>query len=191
MTLDRLERSLINRFHQQCPGSHELGEYYMALLPRTTMQAIGAHLERCSVCQAELQELTQFLTEDQRSPLGQMIDVIVQWGRGLTTGHQGAALPGIRGDAGGGQTFEAGDLWLTVKVREREDGLRDLLGLVTSADGSQLPAGVAWVHQDGRYCAGATLDAKGNLVITGLPPGEYDLSVEYAEIRVCVRGVTL
>ncbi|MDB4895852.1 MAG: hypothetical protein JWN15_2114, partial [Firmicutes bacterium] len=48
MTLDRLERSLINRFRQACPGSHELGEYYMALLPRTMMQAISAHLERCS-----------------------------------------------------------------------------------------------------------------------------------------------
>jgi hypothetical protein len=192
--LDLVERKLQASLQSRCPTPHEIGEYQMALLATDQMTMVGAHVNTCPHCQAELKQLTAFLADESPS-LGDQLEsireVVVEWGRSILSPQPGMALAGIRGGQGRAQTFTAAHLWLAVTVQEAENGRKNLLALVTREDGYPLEHGTAWLSQENRLFSGGRIDNAGNLVIADLEPGDYDLGIQCDGTRVWVRGVSV
>jgi hypothetical protein len=165
----------------------------MNLLPPDQAADIHDHVLHCAVCRDEVQQLEAFLAADDEpesvSLWDEVKEIVLQWVQPIATPQ--LALAGIRGVMPRAQTFTAEHLWLAVTVQERQDGKKDLLALVTRADGYPLEHGTAWLSQENRLSMGGRVDVRGNLVIENLSPGQYDLGIQCDGVRVWVRGVSV
>jgi hypothetical protein len=168
----------------------------MQLLAPEEAAGVAAHVDECPACQAELRTLTGFLglpeeaVEEGPSPLAALKEVVLQWTAPLVR-PSGLALAGVRGAVPRAQTFAAAHLWLAVTVEEAENGRKKLLALITREDGYPLEHGTAWLSQANRLFTGGRVDARGNLVISDLEPGVYDLGIQCDGTRVWVQGVSV
>ncbi len=188
--LGRFENRLKSLLKRHCPPPHRLGEFQMGLLTEEEAAPIAAHVELCPQCQDELVGLKRFLDDadglDQESELQ---EVIVEWERPLVGSHPGLSSTGLRGSVTRARTFNAAHLWLAVTVQEGDDGRKHLLALVTRESGEQLEHGTAWLCRENQLIMGGRVDARGNVEIRDIEPGEYDLGIQCDGTRVWIRGV--
>jgi hypothetical protein len=194
---ERTEHRLKALLGAQCPSPLRLGEWSMNLLSPAETSAVRVHVQECPACQAELHTLEEFSAapdgeaEAEEAPglVARTREIVLQW---LSPVQQpGVALAGVRGSASRAQTFTAAHLWLAVTVQDGDNGRRNLLALVTREDGYPLENGTAWLSQEHRLFTGGRVDPRGNLVISGLEPGVYDLGIQCDGTRVWVRGVSV
>ncbi len=65
----RFDQALASRLHRwDCPPAQELGDYHLGFTTQARERAIGAHLELCARCTAEVEELRVFLQADLQAP---------------------------------------------------------------------------------------------------------------------------
>lgn len=186
---DRLERHLQQLLGRQCPSPHEIGEFELGLLSSVEMQTIQTHVDDCPHCQQEIGDLRLFLVNAEPPLFDLLADRVIEWAQGLFQGGQ-AALAGVRGTESRVRTFEVGDLLLSITIQERPDGLRDVLALIMRADGEQVESGKVILVLEGEADRVATVDAGGNVVLTGIPSRGCDLVVEAEGQRVRIYGIS-
>jgi len=189
--LERLETRLHDQLRTECPPPDLLGEAAMNLLTPAEAETVAVHLRACPACRAEVEQLREFWdTADEQSPWEAIKELIFHW---ITppVRQPELALAGIRGTMTRAQTFSAEHLWLAVTVQEGERGRKNLLALVTREDGYPLEHGSAWLSQENRLFSGGRVDSHGNLVISDLEPGTYDLGIQCDGTRIWVRGVSV
>lgn len=191
--LDLVERRLTVALQSPCPDSMLLGEYQMGLLEPGQAAGVGQHVRACPLCRQELQQMVAFMEgpETLASTIETIREVALQWGRSALQPSHGLALAGVRGGHGRARTFAADHLWLAVTIQEGDNGNKNLLALVTRSDGYPLEHGIAWLSRQNQLLSGGRVDEAGNLVITDIPPGEYDLGIQCDGTRVWVRGVSV
>lgn len=175
-----------------CPEPMQLGEWAMNLLEPEEAAGVALHVERCQACRDEVSQFESFSADaDQSSLLDEIKEIVLDW---LTPaqGQLTPALAGFRGtEVARTQTFSAGHLWLAVTVQEGTPGRRNLLALVTREDGYPLEHGTAWLHRENQLFTGGKVDPYGNLIISDLESGTYDLGIQCDGTRVWVRGVSV
>jgi hypothetical protein len=198
---DVLKRKL---YRATCPDPIELGEYQMGYLDRETREAIRLHLEDCPHCQAELATLRSYLKEVAADIEYHAAEQIKIWvaKRLPHGGHTGntallAQSFAVRGTIGDDlQRFTAGEdvegatsieLALNTQTDPQQPGRKTLFGLLVGAD---LPAPlVATLWQEGEQVAHCEVDSFGNLVLSGLAPGLYDLVLTGEGLEIHFQGV--
>jgi hypothetical protein len=189
--LHRMEgRLAAAAYRRSCPTPQELGEYQLGLVERRLAAGITHHLEedRCPHCAREIALLQSFLgdlaPEAGPGPVEAAVErVHVAIGR-LVSGARNLFRPaqpgfepayaGVRGGGGEPAVFEAEGVRVVVDAQQ-DAGATDrfiLLGLITGVD----PAGwTAHLWQGGRLIAAVPVDEGGNLTVSDLAPGGYEL----------------
>ena len=72
---DALDQGLLAALYRKaCPDAFDLGAYQMGLLAKTERRQLQTHLQTCPHCQAELDDLTEFMTVEWQEAPG------FQWG---------------------------------------------------------------------------------------------------------------
>jgi anti-sigma factor RsiW len=186
-------------FRAACPSALELGEYQLGILPAATSAHLQQHVASCPHCAHELRQLASFmdsldpyLRTDPLAAIKQSITVLVA--RLVTrpqfsglAGRPGfsPALAGLRGEAAGPLTYEAGDVQIILDIQndQQHTDRKAVIGLV-----------IGWVEQDvqvhlwrAEQRVGATaVDTFGNFSIDDLAPGAYELFLtgEHSEIHI-------
>lgn len=191
MIQDRLERHLQKALWRQCPSPHDLGEFELGLLALTEMDSIGNHVNGCPHCQSELKELREFLVTAEPLGLAAVAEWVVEWAEGLFSGSGQLGFAGVRGAGGRARTFQVGELLLSITLQDRPDGLRDVLALIMRADGEQVQSGKVTLLLEGEPDRITSVDAGGNVVLTGIPARGCDLVIEADDQRIRLYGVNL
>jgi anti-sigma factor RsiW len=195
--LAREQRQLASSLHRAtCPGSHRLGEYHLQLLAPEQASAIAQHLQICSHCQQELEELQGFLEElapEIEYSLQERVQILIarllpQAPRGASLGE---ALPAaVRGAGDGPRIYEADDVQVTLDVQEdpARAGRKSILGIVTGVDAK------GWdvqVWHDEEQVSVEKVDDAGNFVVEALAPGSYRLLLRGADVAIYVEELAV
>jgi anti-sigma factor RsiW len=187
-------------FRATCPSSLELGEYHVGLLPAPEASRVGAHVDECPHCTAELAVIVDFMAQPDPVPaldiLGPvkeraqvLIARLVSGGRALgalATPSPAFApvLAGVRGTGAGPLIFEAEEIQIAVEfqVDAQPASQVSLLGLIQGPD--DFSGAPVRVWRDGELIATEAVDDVGNFVIAGLEPGQYDLTIGETPLQV-------
>lgn len=166
-------------FRHNCPNSMILSEYAAGLL--ADKRRIEKHLRSCPYCTAEVAETRRFLAEsaeDIRHDLLTRTRILIA---GLLPEPPGGALiPGVlgavRGSAGAPLTYEAEEFQVSLEVQDdpAKKGQRQIVGLVLGPVVGDWQA-YAWL--DNAPAANSEIDPIGNFRLSGLTPGNYQLSL--------------
>lgn len=193
--MDSFETTLAaNLYRLDCPDSLTLGEYQLGELPAEDAGQILAHVRICPNCTRELNALQQFLVDVQPAAGGSLVERARIWiaQRLPRAGETAVGQPAfaVRGDDAGPLMYEAGEVQLTLEVRDDPDGpgLKSILGLLFGAEPIELTA-LLW--QDGRPAAETAVNDLGNFVFHSLSPGVYDLILTGADLAIHVQDLTI
>jgi hypothetical protein len=161
-------------------------------------EAIRQHLAECPHCAQEVAQLQAYLGElapDLAYSLSERIQVwvarLLAGGAELAsprTGALGPALAGLRGETSGPYIYQAHDVQIVLEVQEDAEhtGCVVLLGLVTGID----PGGLeAHLWRAGSRVATQEVDELGNLALSGLEPGQYELILAGPEVEIHIQQV--
>lgn len=191
-------------FRAACPPALELGEYHLDMLPVAKTTVVQQHVATCPYCAQELAQLAAFM--DSPDPylhpapwttLRRQVNVLVAR---LTSGMQAGglfgppalapALAGLRGDAAGPLTYEAGDAQIILDVQQdgQQAGRQALIGLVMGLDGQALRA-TLW--RDQQQIVAAAVDTLGNFAFDDLAPGQYELILTGGQDEVHIQDLHL
>jgi anti-sigma factor ChrR (cupin superfamily) len=183
-----------------CPDPHILGEYRLGLLSSTERAAVEDHLQVCSSCAAEADNLEDFFQAVAITPTvstlpAQLKRIIA---RPVSISSPGALQAGfaLRGTATAAPgVYRAEDIKLVVGLEA--DGLRAgykvLLGF-TSREGQplgDLTAARVLLKRDGVPFAVEEVDALGNFVFSDLGSGEYELVLFTDREQVVVETLVI
>jgi hypothetical protein len=171
-----------------CLSSHELGEYYLGLLPPDKEAAAAHHLAECPHCASEivqLQEYLEALEPDLEFSLRERVKV---WVARLVDATQldfpepgffgpspSPAYAGTRGQEDELHIYQANDVQIAIEVQDdaEQPEHKTLIGLIT---GSKAPCRFkAHLWRASQCVATVMVDELGNLAIPGLEPDTYEL----------------
>lgn len=183
--LDRLQRILKARlFRNDCPDPLVLGEYQLGLLGREQARAIAAHLLECPHCAGELSGLRAFLREEPIEEEPGLAEQVRRLVARLVSGP-GMVQPafGLRGDQEETFVYEAEGVQVALEVQPEQDDpeRKTLVGLVTGLPREGLQVQVL---KNGEEIARVSVDELHNFVLSGLPPGEYEIVLTIPELEV-------
>jgi anti-sigma factor RsiW len=186
-------------FRAACPSALELGEYRLGILPAATSAHLQQHLASCHYCAQELLQLASFmdgpdpyLRPDSLAAIKQSIHVLVARlaSRPQFSGLTGQpafypSLAGLRGEAAGPLTYEAGDAQIILDIQndQQHTDRKSIVGLLIGGDDQNVQVHL-W-HDEQRIVSTA-VDTFGNFSIDGLAPGAYELFLtgEHSEIHI-------
>ena len=172
------------------PGSHELGEYALGLLPPARAAALERRLARDPDARRRLEDLTVYLAAPDPRPLAgtpppgeqlarrvRLIVAELAAGFGALTGPGpfAPAPAGVRGDGSRALTYTVGDgqLILEFEPSSGDRAKRDALGLLVGFE--QPETLIASLYRTDVLIAQTTLDELGNFTLAALEPGAYHL----------------
>lgn len=180
-----------------CPDPLQLAEHQAGLLAAEETTLIEKHLELCHHCQQEVEHLTQFQADTAPALEVSAVNRVKVLVGELISRREGPAsltlqpsLAGTRGGEEALKVFEAGDVRLTLAVQPDPDapGKRTVHGLITEVEVAEC---LVQVHQDADRVAEASVDQHGNFNLTGLPPGEYAISVKGRDFEFALPSLIL
>jgi hypothetical protein len=191
MEMEALLRKNLHR--ALCPDPVVLGEYQMGSLPAEQNSVIHSHLEDCPRCKSELKLMENYFNDlkpDIEYSLGERVRI---WIAQLLP-QAGAELAfGVRGEENSsllryqiGDREETGELVIEVQEDAAHLGRKTILGLLTGINGEGMQASL-W--QNGQAVTETSLDAFGNLALTNLLPGVYDLLIRGGEIEIYAQNL--
>ncbi len=178
-------------YRGHCPTPLELAEYQQNMLSQELLREIKFHLETCTDCVTELNQLSDYLSglkeENALTPsrsLKILVARLASGFAGLSENRQLApAFSGLRGSDAGPSQYKVDDFEITIDIQPAPEkpGERTLFGLVL---GEIKPGDfVTLVHESGEVSS-ERLDSLGNFVLTGLSPGKVDLIVQGADFEI-------
>lgn len=198
-TLATEQRQLARALHRStCPEPQTLGEFQFGLLPESETESVAAHLSICPHCTAELQQLTEYLSDvepDLEYTFLERMKVLVARllpaaGSEAPFATGGPALAGVRGSAGEPLFFEAGDVQITLEVQDdvAATAHKSILGLVTGADSEGWQVSL-W--REDEQLATTTVDDLGNFIFDRVPPASYRLLLRGDDVEVHIQEVVV
>jgi hypothetical protein len=214
---NKLRTTLYRAF---CPGSAELGEYHLEMLPQGRRRAIRAHLMECPHCTRELEQLRGFLesvrgdlepgpVEKLRRLIAHLVDAArPAAGPDSHPATWAPALAGVRGSSGEGETLnfaaEGYQVILDIQADAGRPDRKAILGLLMGEDPSGFrarlyaadqarlsAAGQARLSAAGSLVAEAQVDEFGNFALNPVPPGTYSLTLSGAQTEIQVEQLTI
>lgn len=171
-------------YRRDCPDPQLLGEYQLSMLPQAQAHLIQRHLTICPHCSAEHVRLQSYLAElrpDLEPTFPQQVRTIV-----ATLLRGGSPMPapsslslaplGVRGELNEPLIYQADTIQIVWDITPTPAAptTRDLLGLITG------PATVGMevvVQQGASIAAQGVVDEIGNVVLSGLQPGTYQINL--------------
>ena len=193
--LAQLQGHLTSRLYRLvCPSSTDLGEYHLGLLSQEQAGAVGRHLAECPHCSREVAQLRSYLgdlaPDVEFNPLERVRILVAELVRGIQNlGPTPAFAPspafaGLRGDEEDGpRVYQAEEYQVAVEIQrdaQRQDRF-SLLVLVSGGDASGLEAQL-W--QEDLLISAVAVDELGNLYISNLAPGRYELLLSGRKVEV-------
>jgi hypothetical protein len=187
-------------FRAACPAALELGEYQVGLTSSGRTAAIQQHVQTCSHCTHELNQLNAFHQEVTAAGepglllrmqsqieilIAQLIDTLVG------SSSRSPALAGLRGDTPQQWHYAAGD-WqviLDVQPDPGQVGRSGILGLVLGPELS--PSMTAQLWQADQLLATSQVDDLGNFIFSALTPGVYDLTLRAATVEIQIPALVV
>jgi anti-sigma factor RsiW len=166
-------------FRSNCPDTMALSEYAAGMAADRTR--IERHLRFCPYCTAEVAEARRFLAEsaaDIRHDLLTRTRILIA--SLLPEPPGGMLIPGVlgavRGSAAAPLTYEVEEFQVSLEVQDDPamQGRRQVVGLVLGPVAGDWQA-YAWLGDT--LAADSEIDAIGNFTLSGLAPGEYQLSL--------------
>jgi hypothetical protein len=189
-----LEHELRSKlFRAFCPDSLVLGEFELGSIKGKQADEIRKHLMECPHCRREIEQLRGYLSglsQDIEYSLGEQVKIWIARRLPAPGGPALAPAFGVRGEQENVLRYQAGSVELTLEIQEdpQKAGLKVLLGLVTGMETDGLRA-FAW--QAGKLAAQAPVDELGNLIVSGLSAGVYDLILSGGPVEIHVQEVTI
>jgi anti-sigma factor RsiW len=181
-----------------CPSPAELGEYHLGILPDARKETVRRHLTECPHCSQELAQLVTYLGKlapDVEFSLREKVKVLAAQliGGDMREERPGplVMLPvglGVRGEQGAVRVYQAEGIQIVVETQSdpHTPGRQVLLGLITGTDISGWKADL-W--QDKQLVATTPVDELGNLYLTGLSSGQYELVLTGADVEIHLSAV--
>ncbi|MGH2520950.1 MAG: zf-HC2 domain-containing protein [Anaerolineales bacterium] len=178
----RLGRQL---YRWDCATPEQLGDYQLGVLAEAEAFAIARHLEGCTRCREELDDLRAFLAAEarpraQRAQRGQP-----QPARG--PGSHGIPIlarllpppptPALRGEARGPITAEAGGVTIVLDLQPAAEGRVRLLGQLAAEDQDRWTGALVQLWQAGALQTMARVDDLGGFHCEGIAPGLTDIRI--------------
>lgn len=180
----QLEQALLRSYSEDaCPATDALAAYVLGDLSADEQLRLAAHLRSCTACQ----ELTELCAPPAPRPaLRTRIQSLVAQLAPL------APASGLRGadERTQPRTYFAADLVIALSVPPPEGEAWSLLGQVLRAERGLAQATIT-LRTARRRAHSATSDAEGFFAFRDLPTGRYLLMVNYEQIRVEIRDLTL
>jgi hypothetical protein len=187
-------------YRQDCAEPTELGEYQLNILDRQRRLEIERHLEICPHCSAELAQLRHFLLEvapDLRQGVYRPLKLLI--GRLISqSGSSEQMRPALamRGEAQEPLIYEAGDARIMLELLHTTQPTPSspspvqltLTGMVLGMDPAALQA---HLHRDGVNLQPVAIDEFGSFTITGLSPGQYELTVSNDELEIRIPAIAV
>jgi hypothetical protein len=137
--LARLQNGLTARLYRiTCPSPLELGEYHLRILPSPQMLVIAQHVRACPHCEAEVEQLENFLqdlTIDMK-PAPTPVRVLIARLLG-GPGEGRAPIPALRGEGKGPIIMEVEGMVITLDVEPGAGGQGSMLGQVAADNQDQ------------------------------------------------------
>lgn len=181
-------------YRLDCPPAEELSEYRLGILGEEALSHLGPHVAHCPHCRRELAQLDEYLDSlaaELEPSLGERVRVLIaRLMRGGGGPILGLAPAGVRGDDDGALVYEAGEFQLALEILPSANtpGHSEILGLVSGGDTAGMRVELL---RDGLPAGGAEVDPAGNVVIDGLPPGTYELTLRGPGLEVQVRDLRI
>jgi hypothetical protein len=191
-------------YRSSCPSPMDLGEYRLGVLARRRARQITRHVAACPHCGRELAHLERFLGDlapapepDPLSGAAGRIRVLVAR---LVSGARDAlsvptpalapAYAGLRGESAGPVIFEAGEaqMLLTAQPDPAAANRFELLGLLTGAGPAGFTANL-WQGKD--LIAAVPVDEGGNLILSGLARGAYELTITGPNLEIYIEKLPI
>jgi len=195
---DRLSTRL---FRIACPTSLAVGEYHLGLLDDDLASKIAQHLRECPHCAGEAAQLKAYL--DDLAPsldftplqrvkvlIAELVDAARSSRAAPGTPDLAPAFAGLRGEGGGPNIYQVGDVQLTIEIQDdaEQPDRKAILGLITGTDtlGFQ-----AHLWQAGRRVTSVAVDEFGSFIIPRLAPGRYELILGGPETEIHLQALDL
>ena len=176
---------LAQRLHRwDCPAADVLTDFHFELLDPTQRASVARHMETCSACRAELEDLRGFLTAGALTPAN-AADRRPAPGRRPGLGELIARLLpsspalALRGVAAGPLVAEAGDVTLVLE-RPTEAG-RALMGQLAAPHADQWVGALVQLWQEGELQATGVVDEAGGFRLARGTPGPAVLRIIRAQ----------
>jgi hypothetical protein len=190
----KLENQLSNALYRAfCPEPNEMGEYQLGLLSTPRTQQIRSHLAECRHCREELAQLQSFLKSVEPDLETSLVERVRVWlaellPPGAASGPAPALAFGLRGDDSGVHFYQAGETQITLEVQDDPNtpGRKILVGLILGEEAAELQAHL-W-RQD-QAIASASVDELGNLTLSGLEPGQYDIFLSGPDVEIQIKDL--
>ena len=167
--LKQLQAGLVARLYRiTCPSPHDLGEYFLRVLPAPQMLLIAQHVRECPHCQREVAQLEAYLSDSgtpaqQGSPREMRI---------IASLIDAAAAPlSLRGEQKGPITFDADGIVITLDVQPVADGQLSILGQVAADDQDEWTAARVELRQAEAPRSSASVDDLGSFRFEAVRPG--------------------
>jgi hypothetical protein len=181
-------------YRLDCPPADELSEFRLGMLDGALQARVASHIGHCPHCRRELAQLDDYLDSlaaELEPSLAERVKVLIaRLVRGGGGPILGLAPAGVRGDDDRSLIYEAGDLQLALEILPSAErpGSSELFGLISGGDTAGMRVEL---RRDGLLASTAEVDPAGNVVITDLPPGSYELTLRGPGLEVQVRDLRI
>jgi hypothetical protein len=181
--LKNFQEDLVSHlFRISCPGSLELGEYHLGVLPHTQAKVVKEHISGCPHCSRELMMLEASLAP------GWMERIVAKLVSGRDPGGLQRLVPqlGLRGGGSDSYHYEAEGVQISIDVQEDSNhpGRKALIGLIIGTGGSDYEVSL-WSGE--KQIATASIDPLDNFMIRNLETGEYELLIRGPKVEIQVQ----
>lgn len=185
---DRLKKQ---SYRVNCPTPLELGDYHLGYLPAPQVLVVAQHLRECLLCQREVAELEEYLTEP--APQTGFLEPLKVMIARLLGEQPGEALPapsftGVRGEGDEPFIYQAENVRIVIEVQDdvEQMGLKTLLGLITGLETNDF---TIQVSQGEQVIASTSVDEIGNFMIPHLSPGHYKVVLKGPNMEIHVPSL--
>lgn len=168
-------------YRQDCPPSQQLGNYHLGLLSQPEDRGIVRHVEQCTHCAAELEELRAFLSVSDVQPA--RVEVVeTHSSRPRLREIIARVLPSaptlaLRGAASGPLMAEANGTTVILDIQSGTTASTSLLGQIAAEDQDQWTGALVELRLGGAIQAITEVDDLGSFRIDGVPEGMAELRV--------------
>jgi hypothetical protein len=168
-------------YRQDCPPSQQLGNYHLGLLSQTEDRATVRHVEQCTHCAAELEELRTFLSVSDVQP-ARVEAVEAHSSRPRLREIIARVLPptptlALRGAATGPLMAEANGTTVILDMQSGTASLTNVLGQIVAEDQDQWTGALVELRLGGALQATTEVDDLGSFRVDGVPEGMAELRV--------------
>jgi hypothetical protein len=178
--------ALIHRVY--CPLPETLAQYQLNMLPSNEKLKIAAHVRLCSFCTRELEELGK--QEDGLSEwIFQALQGVVHIIEAVRVSPARLHPIGVRGGKVERQAYHIEGMDILISSQPATPMRRELRLLGAIVQVEAVTSCRVWLFREGEKPIFALMDDLGMFTFEKIPPGKYDLALEWGDKAILLREV--